>query len=155
MGEAGVVLPPAGYLKAAREICDKSGALLVFDCVQTGMGRTGSWFGFEHEGVTPDVITIAKGLGGGLPLGALIALGKSAALFQAGMHGTTFGGNPIASAAANVVIDEIKAKGYLALNATKGALIRNLISPINGVVEARGRGLLRRSLLANLQREGS
>jgi len=142
MGEAGVVVPPAGYLKAAREICDKTGALLVLDCVQTGMGRTGTWFGFEHEGVVPDVITIAKGLGGGLPLGAMIALGNSAKLFQAGMHGTTFGGNPIAAAASNVVIDEIKSKGYLALNASKGALLRNLISPISGVLEARGRGLL-------------
>jgi len=110
--------------------------------VQTGMGRTGTWFGFEHEGVVPDVITIAKGLGGGLPLGAMIALGNSAKLFQAGMHGTTFGGNPIAAAASNVVIDEIKSKGYLALNASKGALLRNLISPISGVIEARGRGLL-------------
>ncbi|MEY3009059.1 MAG: hypothetical protein RL464_724 [Actinomycetota bacterium] len=142
MGEAGVVVPPAGYLKAAREICNRTGALLVLDCVQTGMGRTGNWFGFEHEGIAPDVITVAKGLGGGLPLGAMIALGNAANLFQAGMHGTTFGGNPIACAAANVVIDEIEAKGYLALNTTKGALIRNLISPINGVVGCRGRGLL-------------
>jgi len=142
MGEAGVVVPPTGYLKAVRQLCDKFGVLLAFDCVQTGMGRTGTWFGFEHEGITPDVMTIAKGLGGGLPLGAMIALGKSASLFQAGMHGTTFGGNPIACAAANVVIDEIKRNSYLALNASKGALIRNLISPINGVIEARGRGLL-------------
>lgn len=142
MGEAGVVVPPAGYLKAAREICNRTGALLVFDCVQTGMGRTGNWFGFEHEGIAPDVITVAKGLGGGLPLGAMIALGNAANLFKAGMHGTTFGGNPIACAAANVVIDEIEAKGYLALNTTKGALIRNLISPIIGVVGCRGRGLL-------------
>ncbi|MFZ8872341.1 MAG: acetylornithine transaminase [Candidatus Nanopelagicaceae bacterium] len=142
MGEAGVVVPPAGYLKAAREICNRTGALLVLDCVQTGMGRTGNWFGFEHEGIAPDVITVAKGLGGGLPLGAMIAIGNAANLFQAGMHGTTFGGNPIACAAANVVIDEIEAKGYLALNTTKGALIRNLISPINGVVGCRGRGLL-------------
>lgn len=142
MGEAGVVVPPAGYLKAAREVCNKTGTLLVFDCVQTGMGRTGNWFGFEHEGVAPDVITIAKGLGGGLPLGAMIALGKSSQLFQPGMHGTTFGGNPISCAAANAVIDEIEKKGYLALNASKGALIRNLISPIMGVIETRGRGLL-------------
>ena len=142
MGEAGVVVPPAGYLKAAREVCIKTGTLLVFDCVQTGMGRTGNWFGFEHEGVAPDVITVAKGLGGGLPLGAMIALGKSSQLFQPGMHGTTFGGNPISCAAANGVIDEIEKKGYLALNASKGALIRNLISPIIGVIETRGRGLL-------------
>ncbi|MFM1788750.1 MAG: hypothetical protein RLZZ12_99 [Actinomycetota bacterium] len=142
MGEAGVVVPPAGYLRAAREICNRTGTLLVFDCVQTGMGRTGNWFGFEHEGIAPDVITVAKGLGGGLPLGAMIALGNAANLFKAGMHGTTFGGNPIACAAAKVVIDEIGAKGYLALNTTKGALIRNLISPINGVAGCRGRGLL-------------
>ena len=142
MGEAGVIVPPAGYLRAAREICDKTGTLLVFDCVQTGMGRTGNWFGFEHEGIKPDVITVAKGLGGGLPLGAMIALGESAKLFQPGMHGTTFGGNPISCAAANAVLVEIEKNGFLALNASKGALIRNLISPIVGVVETRGRGLL-------------
>lgn len=142
MGEAGVVVPPAGYLKAAREVCDKTGALLVIDCVQTGMGRTGNWFGFEHEGIRPDVITLAKGLGGGLPLGAMIALGPSASFFKAGSHGTTFGGNPIACAAANTVISEIERSGYLTLNGTKGALLRNLISPIKGVKNCRGRGLL-------------
>lgn len=142
MGEAGVVLPPPGYLKAAREICDRTGALLVIDCVQTGMGRTGNWFGFEHEGIKPDAITLAKGLGGGLPLGAMIAIGPSAQLFTAGSHGTTFGGNPIACAAANVVISEIEKSSYLSLNATKGALLRNLLSPIEGVMGCRGRGLL-------------
>jgi acetylornithine aminotransferase len=142
MGEAGVVLPPPGYLKSAREICDRNGALLVIDCVQTGMGRTGNWFGFEHEGIKPDVITLAKGLGGGLPLGAMIAIGPSAQLFTAGSHGTTFGGNPIACAAAKVVISEIEKSSYLSLNATKGALLRNLLSPIEGVMGCRGRGLL-------------
>lgn len=142
MGEAGVIVPPVGYLKAAREICDEVGALLVLDCVQTGMGRTGDWFGYEHEGIRPDVITIAKGIGGGLPLGAMIALGKSASLFQPGSHGTTFGGNPIACAAANVVIDEIEKLKMLKSNSAKGALLRNLIAPINGVREVRGRGLL-------------
>jgi acetylornithine aminotransferase len=142
MGEAGVVVPPSGYLKAAREVCDKTGALLVIDAVQTGMGRTGNWFGFEHEGIKPDVITLAKGLGGGLPLGAMIALGPSAQLFTAGSHGTTFGGNPIACAAANAVIFEIEKFSYLSLNATKGALLRNLLSPIEGVIGCRGRGLL-------------
>jgi acetylornithine aminotransferase len=142
MGEAGVVVPPAGYLKAAREICDRTGSLLVFDCVQTGMGRTGEWFGFEHEKISPDVITLAKGLGGGLPLGAVIALGNSAQALKPGSHGTTFGGNPIACAAANAVIAEIKKKNHLATNAAKGALLRNLISPIDGVTEVRGRGLL-------------
>jgi len=142
MGEAGVVVPPSGYLAAARDVCNRYGALLVFDCVQTGMGRTGQWFGYEHENIKPDIITIAKGLGGGLPLGAVISVGKSASLFTPGSHGTTFGGNPISCAAANAVIDEIESKKLLALNASKGALIRNLISPIRGVKEARGRGLL-------------
>ena len=142
MGEAGVVVPPSGYLAAARDVCNRYGALLVFDCVQTGMGRTGQWFGYEHENIKPDIITIAKGLGGGLPLGAVISVGKSASLFTPGSHGTTFGGNPISCAAANAVIDEIESKKMLALNASKGALIRNLISPIRGVKEARGRGLL-------------
>jgi acetylornithine aminotransferase len=142
MGEAGVVVPPSGYLKAAREICDSTGTLLVIDAVQTGMGRTGSWFGYEDEGIVPDMITVAKGLGGGLPLGAMIALGKSASLLTPGSHGTTFGGNPIAAAAALTVIEEIEAENYRSLNLVKGALIRNLVSPITGVVSVRGRGLL-------------
>jgi acetylornithine aminotransferase len=142
MGEAGVVVPPSGYLKAAREICDSKGALLVIDAVQTGMGRTGSWFGYEDEGIRPDVITIAKGIGGGLPLGAMIALGKYAQLLQPGMHGTTFGGNPISCSAALAVIEQIRAGNHLQLNKVKGALIRNLISPIVGVKEVRGKGLL-------------
>ena len=142
MGEAGVVTPPSGYLKAARQICDANGALLAIDAVQTGMGRCGSWFGYEDEGVKPDLITIAKGLGGGLPLAAMITLGKTSDLFKAGSHGSTFGGNPVAAAAANAVIDEIEKKKYLALNTVKGALIRNLISPIIGVEQVRGKGLL-------------
>jgi acetylornithine aminotransferase len=142
MGEAGVVTPPSGYLKAARQICDANGALLAIDAVQTGMGRCGSWFGYEDEGIRPDLITIAKGLGGGLPLAAMITLGKTSDLFKAGSHGSTFGGNPVAAAAANAVIDEIEKKKYLALNTVKGALIRNLISPIIGVEQVRGKGLL-------------
>ena len=142
LGEAGVVVPPSGYLKAAREICDAKGALLVIDAVQTGMGRTGSWFGYEDEGIKPDMITVAKGLGGGLPLGAMIALGRSASLLTPGSHGTTFGGNPIATAAALSVIQEIEKKNYLSLNLVKGALLRNLLSPIVGVATVRGRGLL-------------
>ena len=142
LGEAGVVVPPPGYLKAAREICDAKGALLVIDAVQTGMGRTGSWFWYEDEGIKPDMITVAKGLGGGLPLGAMIALGRSASLLTPGSHGTTFGGNPIATAAALSVIEEIEKKNYLSLNLVKGALLRNLLSPIVGVTTVRGRGLL-------------
>ena len=142
MGEAGVVTPPSGYLKAARQICDANGALLAIDAVQTGMGRCGSWFGYEDEGIKPDLITIAKGLGGGLPLAAMITLGKTSDLFKAGSHGSTFGGNPVAAAAAIAVIDEIEKKNYLALNTVKGALFRNLISPIIGVEQVRGKGLL-------------
>lgn len=142
MGEAGVVVPPSGYLKAAREICNQTGALLVIDAVQTGMGRTGTWFGFEDEGIKPDVITIAKGLGGGLPLAAMIGLGPAAKLFQPGAHGSTFGGNPICASAALAVIKEIKDKNYQTLNRVKGALIQNLISPIVGVESTRGKGLL-------------
>lgn len=142
MGEAGVVVPPSGYLKRAREICNETGTLLVIDAVQTGMGRTGNWFGYEKDGITPDVITIAKGLGGGLPLGAMIALGKAAGVFTPGMHGTTFGGNPISCAAALAVIETIENKDYLALNRVKGALLKNVISPIIGVSEVRGEGLL-------------
>ncbi|MFM8897867.1 MAG: acetylornithine transaminase [Actinomycetota bacterium] len=142
MGEAGVVVPPSGYLKSAREISDAAGALLVIDAVQTGMGRTGRWFGYEDEGIVPDMITVAKGLGGGLPLGAMIALGKSASLLTPGSHGTTFGGNPIAAAAALTVIEEIEANDFRSLNLVKGALIRNLLSPITGVMSVRGRGLL-------------
>ena len=142
MGEAGVVTPPSGYLKAARQICDANGALLAIDAVQTGMGRCGSWFGYEDEEIKPDLITIAKGLGGGLPLAAMITLGKASELFKPGSHGSTFGGNPVAAAAAIAVIDEIEKKNYLALNTVKGALIRNLISPIIGVEQVRGKGLL-------------
>ena len=142
MGEAGVIVPPVGYLKAAREICDRVGALLVLDCVQTGMGRTGFWFGYENEGILPDVVTIAKGVGGGLPLGAMIAIGRAAELLKPGSHGSTFGGNPISCAAAIAVIDEVDNRGMLKSNSAKGALLRNLISPIDGVTEVRGRGLL-------------
>ena len=142
MGEAGVIVPPPGYLRAVRERCDEVGALLTMDCIQTGIGRTGEWFGFEDEGIKPDVITIAKGIGGGLPLGAMIALGKSAELFTPGSHGSTFGGNPIACAAANVVLDEISNKNMLRSIKLKGDLLKRLISAIPGVVEVRGKGLL-------------
>jgi len=142
MGEAGVVLPPKGYLKAAREICDKTGALLVIDAVQTGMGRTGTWFGYENEEITPDVITIAKGLGGGLPLGAMIALGRSSNLFKPGDHGSTFGGNPVACAAANATINVIQSKGLLKSNVVLGNLLKSELTKISGISEVRGRGLL-------------
>jgi len=107
LGEGGVVPPPAGFLAAARRACDESGALLIVDEVQSGIGRTGHWFASAAEGVRPDVITLAKGLGGGLPIGACLAVGAAGDLFAPGDHGSTFGGNPVACAAALAVIDTI------------------------------------------------
>ena len=142
MGEAGVVVPPHGYLQALRELCDETGALLVFDCVQTGMGRTGDWFGYEYSEIKPDVITLAKGLGGGLPLGAMIALGEAAGLFQPGDHGSTFGGNPVATAAGLAVIDTIEKKDLLTRVAKVGVELMADIAMIEGVKSVRGAGLL-------------
>lgn len=142
MGEAGVIVPPTDYLREAREICDEAGALLVIDAVQTGMGRTGDWFGYEESGISPDVITLAKGLGGGLPLGAMIALGKAATLLTPGSHGSTFGGNPICAAAGNAVIDEILERNYLQTNRYHGNDLIQKISTIKNVKGVRGRGLL-------------
>jgi acetylornithine aminotransferase len=142
MGEAGVITPEDGYLAGLRIICDRVGALLVFDCVQTGIGRTGQWFGFEHENVQPDVVTLAKGLGGGLPLGATIAYGRTAHLLQPGDHGTTFGGNPVACAAANAVLDVIESKKLMQSTRVFERKIKKSVSHIPGVSEVRGRGLL-------------
>lgn len=142
MGEAGVIVPPADYLKNLRTYCDATGALLVFDCVQTGMGRTGNWFGYEYSGVKPDVITLAKGLGGGLPLGAMIALGSSSKLFEAGDHGSTFGGNPIATAAALAVIKAIEKEKTLSHVDSVGDFLLAELALIPGVTEVRGAGLL-------------
>lgn len=142
MGEAGVIMPEDGYLAGLRSICDRVGALLVFDCVQTGIGRTGEWFGFEHEKVRPDIITLAKGLGGGLPLGATIAYSKAAQLLQPGDHGTTFGGNPIACAAANAVLDVIVSKNLLKSAQMFEKRIKKGLAHTDGIKEIRGRGLL-------------
>ena len=142
MGEAGVIVPPADYLAQVRELCTQKGALLVIDAVQTGMGRTGDWFGYEYSGITPDVITLAKGLGGGLPLGAMIALGDAAKLFVAGDHGSTFGGNPITTAAALAVIKVIE-KDKIMIKVRKDQdFIMHKIALIEGVSEVRGAGLL-------------
>jgi acetylornithine/N-succinyldiaminopimelate aminotransferase len=143
-GESGVVVPPAGYLAGAREICTRNGALLVLDEVQTGIGRTGHWFHHQSEGVEPDVITLAKGLGGGLPIGACLAFGPAAELFQPGSHGTTFGGNPIACAAGLAVIRTIAGEGLLDHVKRVGEQLRRGIEGlhhplVNGV---RGAGLL-------------
>ena len=142
MGEAGVIVPPADYLQGLRELCDKNGALLVIDAVQTGMGRTGDWFGYEYSGITPDVITVAKGLGGGLPLGAMIAIGNSADLFKPGEHGSTFGGNPIITASALAVIKTIEKQNIFKKVRKQGQILIQELALIPGIREVRGAGLL-------------
>jgi acetylornithine aminotransferase len=142
MGEAGVIVPPSDYLRDLRNLCDKNGALLVIDAVQTGMGRTGDWFGYEYSGITPDVITLAKGLGGGLPLGAMIALGKAAELFQPGDHGSTFGGNPVTTAAGLAAIEFIESQDILRKVQKQGQHLIQELALIPGVKEVRGAGLL-------------
>jgi len=113
LGEAGVIVPPEGYLRAARDITAARGALLVIDEVQTGIGRTGAWFAHQAAGIVPDVVTLAKGLGGGLPIGACIGIGDAGRLLEPGQHGTTFGGNPVCCAAALAVLDTIVGEGLL------------------------------------------
>ena len=142
MGEAGVIVPPADYLQELRALCDAKGTLLVIDAVQTGMGRTGDWFGYEYSGIKPDVITLAKGLGGGLPLGAMIALGKAADLFQPGDHGSTFGGNPVTTAAALASIKFIEVQKILKKVEKQGSYLMQELAVIPGVAEVRGAGLL-------------
>ena len=151
MGEAGVIVPPADYLQELRALCDAKGTLLVIDAVQTGMGRTGDWFGYEYSGITPDVITLAKGLGGGLPLGAMIALGKAADLFQPGDHGSTFGGNPVTTAAGLAAIKFIESQKLLKKIEKQGAYLMQELALIPGVAEVRGAGLLLGIELENLK----
>ena len=151
MGEAGVIVPPADYLVQLRDLCDAKGALLVIDAVQTGMGRTGDWFGYEYSGITPDVITLAKGLGGGLPLGAMIALGKAAELFQPGDHGSTFGGNPVTTAAGLAAIKFIETQKILKKVEAQGNYLIQELALIPGVTEVRGAGLLLGIELENLK----
>ena len=141
LGESGVVPAPAGYLAAAREACDASGALLVLDEIQSGIGRTGAWFAHQAAGVRPDVLTLAKGLGGGLPIGACIGLGTVGSGFSQGDHGSTFGGNPVACAAALAVLDVIERDGLLAhvtkvgehLAAGLGQISHPLVAGVRGV----------------------
>ncbi|CAB4761452.1 unannotated protein [freshwater metagenome] len=148
-GENGVVVPDFGYLHALRELTAKHGVLLALDCVQTGMGRTGEWFGYEKEGIVPDIITLAKGLGGGLPLGAMIAIGECATYFEPGSHGSTFGGNPIACASAIAAISVLEEDGLLARN-VKLELTLKLELSKNPIVESvRGSGLLLGIVLKN------
>jgi acetylornithine aminotransferase len=145
-GEAGVVVPPAGYLAAARRITQDAGALLILDEVQTGIGRTGRWLAHqapEHDGIRPDVITLAKGLGGGLPIGAMVRLDNPGVPeFGPGSHGSTFGGNPISAAAALAVLDTIEADGLMADAVARGAQLRSGLATVPGVREVRGAGLL-------------
>jgi acetylornithine/N-succinyldiaminopimelate aminotransferase len=151
-GEGGVIVPPPGYLQHARQITHAAGALLVLDEVQTGVGRTGKWFAYQWEGITPDVITLAKGLAGGIPIGAVIGIGDAATLFQPGMHGSTFGGNPISARAALAVIDAIEQDQLHERVMAAGERLAQQVMEAAGdyVTEVRGRGLLRAAVLANL-----
>ena len=142
MGEAGVIVPPLNYLKELREACTKNGALLVIDAVQTGVGRTGQWFGYEYSGIKPDVITVAKGLGAGLPLAAMIAVGKTSQLFEPGDHGSTFGGNPVTTAASIAAIKWIEKNKTLAKCKADFKYLSSKINSIPGISDVRGAGLL-------------
>ena len=146
MGEGGVVVPPAGYLVAAREITAEHGALLVLDEVQTGMGRTGAFFAHQHDGITPDVVTLAKGLGGGLPIGACIAIGETADLLTPGLHGSTFGGNPVCTAAALAVLRVLADDDLIGRADVLGKTLHHGIESLGHplVDHVRGRGLLLR-----------
>ena len=143
-GEAGVRELPAGYLEAARELTEAAGALLIIDEVQTGMGRTGAWMAHHllAPGVVPDVVTLAKGLGGGIPIGAVVATGQAAALLEPGQHGTTFGGNPVACAAALAVIGTIRSQSLLERVQQLGSAWSRQLAAVDGVDQVRGRGLL-------------
>ncbi len=146
-GEGGINIPDAGYLQAVRQLCDDNGALLIFDEIQTGMGRTGNLFAFQTFDVKPDIVTVAKGLGGGVPVGAFLAAGKVADVFHAGDHGSTFGGNPLACAAANSVLAVIAEENLGANAAVMGeymmAELRKLQSKYSQLIlDVRGKGLM-------------
>lgn len=145
-GEAGVIAPAVGFLREAREITAAAGALLIIDEIQTGIGRTGKWFGFQHAGIVPDAITIAKGLGGGVPIGAMVTFGPEvSALLTAGQHGTTFGGNPLAAAAGLAVLTTIEEEGLLEHAQRTGEHLRATVAAagVPHVTDVRGQGLLR------------
>jgi acetylornithine aminotransferase len=145
-GEGGVNIPAEGYLRELRAICDQNGWLLMLDEVQTGIGRTGRWFGFQHEGVRPDVMPLAKGLGGGVPIGACLAAGPAAQLFQPGKHGSTFGGNPLACAASLAVLEIMEEEGLVENAARTGDYLmdrlKNELAGVSSVQQIRGRGLM-------------
>nr|WP_309068480.1 acetylornithine transaminase [Microbacterium sp.] len=141
-GEAGVLPLPDGYLRRARELTTAHGALLILDEVQTGMGRTGHWFAYQAEGIAPDAITLAKGIAAGFPLGALVTFGAASDLFYPGTHNSTFGGNPLASAVANAVIQEIEDRDLLANVTARGEELRAGVEGLPLVAGTRGAGLL-------------
>jgi len=141
-GEGGVTPCTNEFLKAVRAKTIKTKSLLVMDEVQTGLGRTGQWFGYENAGITPDVVTLAKALGGGLPMGAILVTGNAKELFEPGQHGSTFGGNPVVASAALATIDVIEKENLLENSLNMGDLLIKLINQIEGVTEVRGRGLL-------------
>ncbi|HXD62025.1 MAG TPA: acetylornithine transaminase [Lacisediminihabitans sp.] len=143
-GEAGVHDLPEGYLQRARELCTRHGALLILDEIQTGVGRTGNWFAFQGHGIVPDALALAKGIAGGVPIGALVTFGGASELFLPGQHGSTFGGNPLATAAGNAVLGEIERAGLIENAARRGEQLRELIGSIGSplITEIRGEGLL-------------
>lgn len=145
-GEGGINVADTEYLQALRKLCTAKGWLLMIDEVQSGIGRTGKWFGYQHAGIQPDVITLAKGLGSGVPIGACLAWGPAAGVFTPGTHGTTFGGGPLVSAAALATIEIMEEEGLLAHSEQMGQLIRAILSRelagIAGVKDIRGRGLM-------------
>jgi acetylornithine aminotransferase len=145
-GESGVQLAPSGYLKALRELCDRRSWLLMLDEIQTGIGRTGQWFAFQHEGIVPDVMTLAKGLGNGIPIGACLARGKAADLFTPGSHGSTFGGNPLACRVGCTVLDIIEEQGLLENAKLQGerllTRLRIELADDPNVLAIRGQGLM-------------
>ncbi len=145
-GEGGIRLPKMGYLEDVRKICDENGWLMMVDEVQTGIGRTGKWFGFQHCDVLPDVMSLAKGLGNGVPIGACLAAGAASELLGPGNHGSTFGGNPLMCRVAHTVLEVIERDGLLARADELGQRIQNglrsRLHDVSGVIEVRGRGLM-------------
>ncbi|MDO9396968.1 MAG: aminotransferase class III-fold pyridoxal phosphate-dependent enzyme, partial [Herbiconiux sp.] len=143
-GEAGVLPLPPGFLRRARELTEEHGVLLILDEIQTGVGRTGAWFSYMNAGIRPDAVTVAKGMAGGFPIGALVTFGWASDLFQRGMHGSTFGGNPLATATANAVLGEIESAGLVENAGRRGEQLRTVLREIGSplIDEIRGEGLL-------------
>jgi acetylornithine/succinyldiaminopimelate/putrescine aminotransferase len=141
-GEGGVHPATTQYLQGIRELCDETGALMMVDEIQTGFARTGRWFGFEHAEVSPDVVTLAKAMGNGMPVGACWARADVAAVFQPGDHGSTYSGTAIATAAVNAVIDEMQRIDAPEVARRQGERITNALRSVPGVVDVRGRGLM-------------